>query len=338
MNPSRTGMKLLAPSYREHVMLMCKGRDEQDSAAIDMLNEALTAGQLCIYASVLNGNREHLDKIASSIPDYQLRVQAGDLVIIDFKPFSESAGRSDFSLFAGLKARVEEMIRERIAKGKSDKVLVFAEAAGELCEQGHFDKSADLEGWWNDVHAEWVKNLNITIVCPHPAPMLGSVMVAKNNIAHAHTLTLELTKFAERKGPLSGKNMRILIIEPEADLRSVYHRYLERLGGLQAVVAGTGKEALDHALSTDGQGFDVVMIDAHLKDAPAIEVARRLIAAIPDQRIVFTTTSSIAEMKAQIRTIRLNSEEVLAKPFPMATLLGMLAPVEKQGKPAEELQ
>ena len=38
-----------------------------------------------------------------------------------------------------------------------------AEAAGFLSEHCHFDKSIELESWWNDAHFEWLKNkLNIT--------------------------------------------------------------------------------------------------------------------------------------------------------------------------------
>ena len=77
-------------------------------------------------------------------------------------------------------------------------------------------------------------------------------------------------------------------------------------------------------MSETEDGFDLIILDAHLKDVAAIEVARRIISGIPDQRIAFTTTSSIAQLKSDIRSIRLNSEEVLLKPFSFSSLLGLI--------------
>ncbi len=44
-------------------MLLYNNQDECDSAAIDSLNEGLKVGQLCIYASVSNGDKSHLSRI-----------------------------------------------------------------------------------------------------------------------------------------------------------------------------------------------------------------------------------------------------------------------------------
>lgn len=72
------------------------------------------------------------------------------------------------------------------------------------------------------------------------------------------------------------------------------------------------------------EGFDLIILDTLLKDAKAIEVARQIISAIPDQRIAFTTTSSLAQKKSDIRSIRLKSEEVLVKPFAFSSLLALI--------------
>ena len=37
-------LELLAPAYREHVMLLCTDRRECDNAAVESINEALNAG------------------------------------------------------------------------------------------------------------------------------------------------------------------------------------------------------------------------------------------------------------------------------------------------------
>ena len=108
-------------------------------------------------------------------------------------------------------------------------------------------------------------------------------------------------------------------------MRTIYSRYLERLGML-AIVVGTSKEALKHVVAKDDEGFDIIMLDNHLKDVSAIDMARQIIKEIPDQRIVFTATSYTEELKANMQSIRLNSNEVLVKPFSFSKFLEMLRP------------
>jgi CheY-like chemotaxis protein len=306
-------------------MLLCTDRRECDNAAVESINEALNAGYLCVYASVLNGDSAHLSEIAASISNFDDRVASRDLVIIDFKPFADHALNSNLAPFNELKGRIESLVEERVRQGKSDKTLIFAEAAGELAGNSHFDKSISLEEWWNDVHADWLaRKMNITIICPHPALVFNAsaALEARNNVAHAHTLTLELAMLRSKRQ--SPRETNILIVEPETDIRTLYQKYFKKLGGVSVSVEATGEDALEQVMSQTEDGFDLIILDAHLKDVAAIEVARRIISAIPDQRIAFTTTSSIAQLKSDIRSIRLNSEEVLLKPFSFSSLLGLI--------------
>jgi hypothetical protein len=176
-------------------MLLCDNQDECYSAAIDSLNEGLRAGQLCIYASVFNGKKSHLSRISSKITNYQVNIEKGNLVIIDFLPLYESAKASNLAPFKQLKVRIEQLLLKRISEGEGDKVLIFAEAAGFLSEHCHFNKSIDLESWWNDAHFDWLKNkqLNITIICPHPATVLNkeSNLYAKSQIGNVHSLMVD---------------------------------------------------------------------------------------------------------------------------------------------------
>jgi CheY-like chemotaxis protein len=259
----------------------------------------------------------------SKIDNSAEHVDNGDLVIIDFKPFAGYALESNLAPFAQLKHRVEEMIRERVANGKSDRTLIFAEAAGELAGNCEFGKSVDLEMWWKQAHADWIaKKMNVTIICPHPSHILASESVPRNNLAHAHTLTLDLARLQKRHEAL--QSLRVLIVEPEPDIRLIYQKYFDRLGSIKATTVGSGIEALELMRSEATEGYDLVIIDSHLKDTAAIEVARQIISLIPYQRIAFTTTSSIAMVKADIRSIRLNSEEVLAKPFSFSSMLELI--------------
>lgn len=321
-------VELLAPSYREHVMLLCKDRKDCDFAASEAITEALRDGLLCIYASVHNGDSTHLAQMSSNIPNFREHMKCGDLVIIDFKPFADCALKSNLTPFIGLIRHIEGLIVERVHKGKSNKVMIFAEAAGELAANHHFQRSFDLEKWWHDVHAQWMtKKLHISLICPHFGPILNApaALIAKDHISRVHTLTLELSRLQQKRA--SKVDMRILVVEPEDDIRQVYQSYFDKLSGFSISTCETGKSALERVRS-NSEMFDLVIVDAHLRDISAIEVARQMVSAIPDQRIAFTTTTSVAQLKAEIRSIRLNSEEILEKPFTFTKLLGLVSKEE----------
>jgi CheY-like chemotaxis protein len=321
----RQSLDLLVPSYREHVMLLCTDQEDCDSAEVEVISNALKAGQLCVYASVLNEGRSHLSKISSNISNFNQHTKNGDLLIIDFNPFAESALHSDLTPFIELKERIEQTIAERIRTGKSDKVLLFAEAAGKLANNHHFEESIDLEKWWNGVHRDWLrKGLNVTIICPHAYSTLSaeSTHNVRNNISHVHTLTLELEKLRKRKQ--LAKEIRVLIVEPEADIRILYRRYFDKLGAIQAFVMATAKEALQSMLSASNRRFDLIILDTHLKDGAAIEIARQIISRIPDQRIAFTTTTTTSQIIDDITSIGFDSQDVLVKPFSFRDLISFI--------------
>ena len=305
-------------------MLLCNIQDEWDSAAIDSINEGLKADQLCIYATVFNGDKSHLDKISSKITNYQENIEKSNLMIVDFLPFYESAKVSNFAPFKELKERVEELLCKRLSEGKSGKVLIFAEAAGFLSEHCHFDKSIELESWWNDAHSEWLKDKHdITIICPHPANVLNeeSNISAKSQIGNVHSLTLELQKCSIRVN----NALRVLIVEPERDIQKVYRAYLAS-GGVDAVIVDDITKCSEQIFSPSDKGFDVVVIDAPLQNSrsSAIELAKTIKNAIPDQRIVITTTSPLTEINTKMTSLGIAGKDVLVKPFSLSTLLSII--------------
>jgi CheY-like chemotaxis protein len=306
-------------------MLLCNNQDEYDSAAIDSINEGLEAGQLCIYASVFNGNKSHLSGISSKITNYLENIEKGNLVIIDFLPFYESAKASNLAPFKQLKERIEELLHKRISEGKGDKVLLFAEIAGFLSEHCHFDKSVDLESWWNDTHFEWLKNkLNITVLCPHSATVLNeeSNLYAKSQIDKAHSLTLELQKCRIR----ANNALRVLIVEPEKDIQKVYRAYLASRG-VNAVIVDDIRKCSEQIFSPSDGGFEVVIIDTYLQNSSissGIELAKTIKNAIPDQRIVITTTSPLTDVSSKMISLGIAGEDVLIKPFSLSTLLSII--------------
>ena len=305
-------------------MLLCDNQAEYDSAAIDSINEGLKAGQLCIYASVFSDDKSHFGAITSKITNYLENVERGNLIIIDFLPFYEYAKASNLAPFKQLKGRIEELLRNRISEGKSDKVMIIAEAAGFLSDHCHFDKSIELESWWNDVHLEWLKNeFNITVICPHPANVLNeeSNLSARTQISDVHSLTLELQKGSNRANNIT----RVLIAEPEKDIQKVYGSYLAS-AGVDAVIVDDIRKCSEQIFSHSDEGFEVVIIDTHLQNSinSAIKFAKAVKNAIPDQRIVITTTSPLTKIDSKIASLGIAVDEVLTKPFSLSTLRSII--------------
>jgi hypothetical protein len=114
--------------------------------------------------------------------------------MIDFLPFYESAKASNFVTLEQLKELIEDLLHKRIAQGKAGKVLIFDGAARFLSAHCHFDKSIELEGWWNNAHMEWRKNnLNITIICSTSFSTVlsgESILSVRSKIGDVHSATL----------------------------------------------------------------------------------------------------------------------------------------------------
>lgn len=311
--------ELLMPSYREHVMLLCQDQSDCDSAAVESLSEGLKAGHLCIYASVLNGKKSHIDQISSRIENYTERIEKGDLVIIDFYPFYQSALTGDLGPFDGLKDRIEQMLSERTMDGKGDKVLIFAEAAGALSRHQEFERSVNLEKWWNDVHLEWIrKSLNITVICPHPSDILNNKHHAKSHLADVHSVTLELDKIRKKQNI---HMIRVLAVEPEKDIQSVYQMFFKK-SGINATVTGNSVEAIE--LVKSNPVYDLIIIDHHITDVSIKDLTAKILAIKPEQRIILTTTSPHSEIKSQLNLTGIL--EVLVKPFSTSSLLSLVKP------------
>lgn len=256
--------------------------------------------------------------------DYEKNVKNGELVIVDFKPFFESAQKGDLAPFRQLKAHLESMLAQRIEAGRGDKMLVFADAACTLSENGEFDECVSLESWWQNAHDEWKEShRNITIICPHPGAILDKH--AKDRVGAVHSLTLHLQHYIynQTKEALrtTTKPMRILIAEPNTDMRLLYRRYLDLLG-LQVVIAESGGECLESVFNGGNEGFDLIILDSHLSDMPGLQVARKIKERLPDQKIVITTTSMVEDVKKT----EIGIEEVMTKPFSFSKLLALIKP------------
>ena len=184
--------------YNQHIMLLYENKNKRNNFIIDIINEGLTDGCLCIYASVdIDASKGILliDSLSSRIINYEENIQNENLKFINYKPYYESALKGDLTLFEKLKSELEYTLHKRLSEGKKDKILFFADATGNLAESGNFNECIDLERWWQDVNLDWTRNnKDITVIHPHPTDVFKeeSEQNMKNKIRNSHTATMDI--------------------------------------------------------------------------------------------------------------------------------------------------
>ena len=321
---------LFHPAYRKHVMLLYHTDEERNAAAVDYINEGLKSDHLCVYASVGaydSASKWHYSNLSSKIENFEENVQQGNLVIIDFKPLFEAARKGDSTLFNQLKSQLETMLNQRISEGRGDKILAFADAACTLSENKEFEECVELESWWHSAHQEWTRSSqNITVICPHPAAVFNEETTAhaKAQIAAVHSLMLETRRhYQQLQSATVARPVRVLVAEPEEDIQMLYREYLE-LRGLELTIVSTSDTCLGSIFNTvHSEGFDIIILDTHLKDISGIEVARKIKQRLPDQRIIITSTTTYPD---GIECAGMSKDYILQKPFYFSKLLGLIKP------------
>jgi hypothetical protein len=185
-------------SRNQHVMLLYHNNSDRNLASINYINQGLKAKQLCVYASVDATNSSHLRKISLQINNYNYNINKRNLLIVDLKPFYDSALVGDLTPFDKFKMQLLQELKKR---GKDHKgVLIVADCADYLSRNKHFEKCNLVEKWWQDVYEEWVQgqqaqhhNYSINIICPHPGHILNRHPFDqyKKQISHNHSITID---------------------------------------------------------------------------------------------------------------------------------------------------
>jgi CheY-like chemotaxis protein len=113
--------------------------------------------------------------------------------------------------------------------------------------------------------------------------------------------------------------MKVLIIDDEADIRSIVRLSLSRLGGMEVVEAASGAEGVRKA---QDEKPDVILLDMMMPamDGSATLAALRAQPATAATPVIFLTAKA---MRAEIDRLRaLGAAGVLIKPFDPRTLPG----------------
>ncbi len=309
----------------EHIMLLYNSDDERNNAAVNYINKGLKSGYHCIYASINaydSKSSSNISNLSSNIDNYKENIERDELRIVDFKPYYKSALNVDFRPFKKLKKELEETLNYRKSEGKKDAILVFADAACFLSHNKQFEECEILEWWWNETTTEWRQNnQNITVVCPHPGLVLNDPLLSdtKGHLNGTHTVTIDLHQSTENQ---KRKSKRILIAEPEPDIRVLYSLFTKQFDfSISDVsIVENGNKCLEILLSNtaddnNNNDYDIIILDTHLPDISGFEVARKIRDRLPHKKIILTTTHSLANISNIIDSIGIKSEDVILKPF-----------------------
>lgn len=326
--------EMLGNSERHHLMLLYDDEIERSSAEIRCINKALSEGRYCVYATVNASHEDFLSALSAKIPDYDRYIGEGSLHIVNFMPFYESAAAGDLTLFNEMKARVEETLKARIMIGKGKKALLVADAACHLAKQKQFDECVLLESWWQETYNDWKsKNLDVTIICAHPSSVLKQQTHGKerDRISRAHSLTLDLKDYRGSKIIRESDKPQIsmLVVEPESDIRLMYRRYLHSLP-INLKIVSEGRECLQAINQENHDGYDIIVIDTHVRDSSGLRIAKKIIEENPNQQVIFTTTwdPETIGLDLKAHSLEPNKYAILHKPFMFSQLLGLIRPGE----------
>jgi len=109
----------------------------------------------------------------------------------------------------------------------------------------------------------------------------------------------------------------VLVVDDEPAVRRLTLRALER-GGLAALVATSGHEAV-RLFADSSADIVLAILDLTLDDMNGVDVARHLLARIPDLPILFVSGHDEASVPTDLRM--LPAVDFVAKPFRLSTLL-----------------
>jgi CheY-like chemotaxis protein len=323
----------------EHIMFLYSSDDERNNTAIDYINRGLKSGYQCIYASINaydSKSSSNISNLSSNIDNYKENIERDELRIVDFKPYYESALNVELNPFKKLKKELEEILNHRKSEGKKDAILVFADAACFLSHNKHFDECEILEWWWHETTTEWRQNnQNITVVCPHPGLVINNPLlpVTKGRLKGTHTITIDLSQ--STKENQKRKSKRILIAEPEPDIRVLYSLFTNRYGfsisdvsivesGYKCLEILLSDTAEDNNQNNNNNEYDIIILDTHLPDISGFEVARKIRDRLPHKRIILTTTNSLDNISSMIDSIGIKNQDVRFKPFLFSDLFSFL--------------
>lgn len=337
-------------SRNKHAILLYQNNYNLDLTSAKCINQGLEEKQLCVYASVNGFDASCLSNLSSQITDYEENIEKRNLLIVDLKPFYECALMGDLTPFKEFEMQLRQELANRGTANNND-VLIIADCADNLFTNQRFDQCELVENWWHNIYNKWLKKQqqgkernHLTVICPYSSSLLSKHPFDqhKHQISNNHSIVIdtaghiiaEYTSTKEERisstKPAASQiqlSKRVLIAEPDQDLRHLYSIWLRQMGYKDIVVTDSGRKCLDEVLKiTNSQSYLVIILDTHLKDIPVTEVAKKIFDSKPNQQIVFTTTLSSDSLTQTFISTGLNNikEIILTKPFRLSTLSALI--------------
>ena len=251
----------------------------RDLASAQCINQGLEEGQLCIFASVNAFDTSQLERVSSLIHGYEENINKRNLLIIDLKPFYDSALAENLTPFKEFEMQLQQELRIREEDNKH--VLIIADCADNLFINQRFDQCEMVENWWHDVYIKWLSHQqlkgqnNFTVICPYSSSLLGKnpFNQHKHQISHNHSITIDTAghivtgytkikvehQVAGHKVVSEGTTaLRIIIAEPNSDLRQLYSLWLPSIGCNDIIITDSGRNCIDKVLNVyDGNEEDI---------------------------------------------------------------------------------
>jgi CheY-like chemotaxis protein len=331
----------------KHAILLYQNKSNLDLASARYINQGLKEKHLCVYASVYCSNKTHLSNITSQITDYQKNIKTRNLLIVDLKPFYDCALKGDLTPFKDLEMRLQKELIKRQSVDNNG-VLIIADCADNLFTYQLFDHCEMVENWWHRIYKKSLeeqqqqgkKRNHLTVICPYSSSLFSKHPFDQHlhQISHNHSIVIDTAghnitvhtgakeeRIGSAKPIVSQTRLwtRILIAEPDPDLRHLYGIYLRQIGYKDIVITDSGRKCLAEALKiAHSQSYHVIVLDTHLKDMPVTQVAKKIIDRKPDQQIIFTTTLTSDYLGQPSSSINRNNimETILTKPFRLSSL------------------
>jgi CheY-like chemotaxis protein len=340
-------------SRNQHVILLYESDSRRNIATASCINQGLKESQLCIYASVNAYDNSHLSKISSLVDGYQENVANGNLIIVDLKPFYDSALEGDLSPFNEFRTQLGVELKKRSDKRKNRDILVIADCADSLFINQRFDRCEIVENWWHDVYTRWLQQQqqeemgrsHFTVICPYSASLLGKNPFShhKDQISLNHSIAIDtegnivpgyIRTVKKKSVPQVKLTARVVIAEPDRELRQLYNLWLRSIGFKDITITASGGKCIEELFkltkfneqckNSSNPHQDIILIlDTHIEDIPAILVAKEITKVNPSQQIVFTTTTPYDIFSQEIRSAGLYNCDVLTKPFELSKLLSL---------------
>ncbi len=110
-------------------------------------------------------------------------------------------------------------------------------------------------------------------------------------------------------------NARILVIDDEANIRTMIKLALEHVGH-KVETAGDGKEGLEKF--GDGSGFDLVLLDQRMPGMTGLEVLTQIVKKDPGARLILITAFGTIDLA--LEAMQAGASDFMRKPFTADTL------------------